>query len=165
MKFIISLTLIFVTCTVTIAQVTTNKINQISNKNIPVFETYPSKGSIRINDFVKINPNSNKSSLDQLQWAIDNRGLEIGGTANFASNYQIIDFGVGTGCFQAVMIDLRDGKVYGVPVNCPACTEGNEDYIDFKVNSLLFVNTYCLASKKKAYFIWNEDLKKFQSVK
>lgn len=59
------------------------------------------------------------------------------------------------------MIDLRDGKVYGLPIDCPACGYGPEEFYDFEKNSFLFVNTYCGDKGKKTTFIYGLKKRKF----
>ena len=63
------------------------------------------------------------------------------------------------------MIDLRDGKVYGLPIDCPACGYGPEEFYDFEKNSFLFVNTYCGdKGKKNNFYIWSEKKKVFEKI-
>ena len=112
---------------------------------------------------MEIDSSSNKDALEQLAWAKERRGEGFIGTANFASYYEILIYGVGTGCQQAVMIDLRDGKLYGVPIECPACAD-DEEYIDFRVNSKLLYNTYCLKGKTIKYTLWDEQNKNFKEI-
>jgi hypothetical protein len=130
------------------------------------FQKYPS-GPLANNKAIKINRSSDKNALLQLDYALNDRGEIRHNKINFASNYEIITYGVGAGCQQGVMVDLRDGKVYGLPIGCPACDDGTEEYFDFKNNSLLFVNTYCDFDKGKSTkkYVWSEKNKKFYLIK
>lgn len=127
------------------------------------FESFSSTESPKINKYFKINQTSDKNALNQLDYA-NSKDYNFNGVANFASFYEILIYGVGTGCQQAVMIDLRDGKVFGVPTDCPACNSEDE-YIDFKVNSKLIINTICTEHKEQIFNVWDEKLKKFRSLK
>ncbi len=145
--------------------------------NIPViaqninFEKYPS-GPIGSNKLVKINKSINKHAVGQLEYGIE-KGYALRYKIDFASYYNIFTYGVGTGCSQGVMIDLRDGTVYSLPIECPACLEGPDEDIDYRKNSLLFVNTYCPNQsypddgdpddgvKKTEKYLWSEKMKKF----
>ena len=136
----------------------------VSNAQKINFQKYPS-GPLGINKVVKINKGSEKHALGQLDYALNNRGEVRQNKINFASNYEILCYGVGTGCQQGVMIDLRDGKVYGLPIDCPACGYGPEEFYDFEKNSFLFVNTYCGdIGKKNNFYIWSEKKKVFEKI-
>lgn len=127
------------------------------------FESFSSTDSPKINKYLKINQTSDKNALNQLDYA-NSKDYNFNGVANFASFYEILIYGVGTGCQQAVMIDLRNGKVYSVPIDCPAC-DSEDEYIDFKVNSKLIINTICTERKEQIFNVWDEELKKFRSLK
>lgn len=129
-------------------------------------ENYTTINTPKINKYFKINQLSNKHVLGQLEYATS-KGYSFKGTANFASFYEILIYGVGTGCEQAVMIDLRDGKVYGVPIDCPSCISEDEkdEYIDFKVSSQLIINTICSDHKEQIFHYWSEGKKEFTSTK
>jgi hypothetical protein len=149
----LSLILIFLLAVLT--QITAQKIN---------FQKYPS-GTMGINKAVKINKRSEKGALGQLDYALNSKGEVRLNKINFASNYEIVSYGVGSGCSQGVMIDLRDGMVYGLPIDCPACDDGPEEFFDFKKNSFLFVNTFCSEKGKKTnYYLWSEKKKKFEKL-
>jgi len=135
-----------------------NKATETDGK--PTFEKFNS-GILATNKKVKINKLSNKDALSQLDYAQE-QGLVRTGKVGFASNYEMIIYGVGSGCEQGVMIDVRDGKVYGLPIECPACDEGNDELYEYRKDSRLFINTYCLDGKKKTvYQVWDENEKKF----
>jgi hypothetical protein len=143
--------------------------NQLVAQNIN-FQKYPS-GPIGSNKTVKINKSSNKNALGQLEYGIK-KGYPLTYKIDFASYYEIFTYSVGTGCSQGVMIDLRNGTVYSLPIDCPACLEGTDDeYYNFKKNSLLFVNTYCPNQsypddgvKKTDQYLWSEKMKKFIKI-
>jgi len=127
------------------------------------FEKYPS-GPVSKNKKVKTNKSSNKDALGQLEYALGQGEVKTG-KVGFASFYEMIIYGVGSGCSQGVMIDVRDGKVYSLPIDCPACEEGNEELCDFRKDSRLFINNYCLDNKKKTvFYVWDESQKKFNVV-
>jgi len=139
---------------------------QLNALNSPRFSDYPSGPVFIPSRRVDINPNSGSGPLGQLFYAIDRRGREPDGRISFASFYEFVLFGVGTGCWQGVSIDLRDGKVYGLPINCPACIVG--EYVDFRVDSQLLVNTICDGTgidwQATYYYKWNEKRKTFEEV-
>lgn len=142
--------------------------SQIIAQNIN-FQKYPS-GPIGSNKIVKINKSINKHAVGQLKYGIE-KGYALRYKIDFASYYEIFTYGVGSGCSQGVMIDLRDGRVYSLPIECPACIEGTEEYYDYRKNSLLFVNTYCPNQsypndgvKKTDKYLWSEKSKKFIKI-
>lgn len=83
------------------------------------FQNYQS-GPIGINKAIKINKKSDKHALGQLFYALNEKGVVRQNKINFASYYEILTYSVGAGCEQGVIIDLRDGKVYSLPIDCPA---------------------------------------------
>jgi len=138
-----------------------NKATQTEGK--PTFDSYKS-GILATNKKVEIDKSSNKDALGQLEYATE-QGVIQTGKVGFASNYEMIIYGVGSGCEQGIMIDVRDGKVYSLPIDCPACDESNDELYSYRKNSLLFINTFCLEGKKKTvYYIWNENEKKFNAL-
>src|SRR5665647_1164391 len=116
----------------------------------PTFYRYKS-GILAMNQKVKIDKSSNKDALGQLEYATE-QGVIQTGKVGFASNYEMIIYGVGSGCEQGIMIDVRDGKVYSLPIDCPACDEGNDELYSYRKNSQLFINTFCLDGKKKTVY-------------
>ena len=135
----------------------------LSNAQKINFQKYPSS-PLGKNKVVKINKGSEKDALGQLDYALNDRGEVRQNKINFASNYEILCYGVGSGCQQGVMIDLRDGKVYSLPIDCFACG-GPEEFYDFQKNSLLFVNTFCFDKGKKTnFYLWSEKKKIFEKI-
>jgi len=135
------------------------------------FYNFPS-GPIGSNKIVEINKNINKHAVGQLEYGMNKNGSRLQFEIAFASYYGIYTYGVGTGCSQGVMIDLRNGTVYSLPMECPACVEEPDvDIIDYRKNSLLFVNTYCPNQswsddgvRKNNKYLWSEKTKKFIKI-
>ena len=128
------------------------------------FIEYPSGTFAPFNE-LKINQESDIHALGQLDYAINTKGESLTNKIDFASNYEILIYGVGTGCQQGVMIDLRDGKVYSLPIECPACESGIGEYIEYRKDSRLFINRYCENNNKKNnYYEWIESKKKFFQI-
>jgi hypothetical protein len=134
----------------------------IDQNNETSFIKYPSGTFAPFNE-LKINQESNIHALGQLDYAINTKGESIINKIDFASNYEILIYGVGTGCQQGVMIDLRDGKVYSLPIECPAC--GSGEYIEYRKDSRLFINRYCQNNdQKNNYYEWIDSKKKFIKI-
>jgi hypothetical protein len=101
---------------------------------------------------------------------------------DFASHYITVIWGCGTGCINGAMVDVRDGKVYDLPINPDTAYSGcftnaindeQEDRYEINKNSSLFITNICEESnakksnqiqQAKTYFvnIWNEKTKKFK---
>lgn len=103
------------------------------------------------------------------------------GKTDFAGNYITIIWGCGTGCIDGVMVDIRDGKVYNLPLGeekaYAGCYSNNEkdERVTYKLYSRLFVTVACSETEisntknnkqKKTFFInvWNEQKKKFELI-
>ena len=104
---------------------------------------------------------------------------------DFASYYTTVIWGCGTGCVSGAMVDVRDGKVYDLPLNpsnaysgcfTNATNDDKDDRFEININSSLFITNICEESntkktnqklQTKTYFvnIWNEKTKKFKSEK
>jgi hypothetical protein len=104
---------------------------------------------------------------------------------DFASYFTIVIWGCGTGCINGAMVDVRDGKVYELPLNsnnaysgcfANATNDDKEDRYEINKNSSLFITRVCEESdtkkpnqklQTKTYFvnIWNEKTKKFKLEK
>lgn len=134
---------------------------------------------------------SKKATLDfsssKTAKAFKNKITESYKTAkiDFASYYITIIWGCGTGCINGVMVDVRDGKVYDLPLDSSnaysgcfanATNDDKEERYEINKNSTLFITRICeeLDTKKpnqklqtKTYFvnIWNEKTKKFKLEK
>ena len=107
------------------------------------------------------------------------------GKIDFASYYITVIWGCGTGCINGAMVDVRDGKVYNLPLNSGNAYSGcftnisnddKEDRYEINKNSLLFITSVCeetgtknpnqkLQSKNYFINIWNEKTKKFKLEK
>lgn len=136
------------------------------------FKDYMSTKSLAIKK-AKINYNSNPTAK-QFKTLITQ---DYNGKIDFASFYNIILWGCGTGCISGVMIDVRDGKVYNLPSlgwdNCGIDGKYDEDdRTIYKGNSRLFVTGLCesnydSSTYEKTFFIyeWNELKKKFIKIK
>jgi hypothetical protein len=85
---------------------------------------------------------------------------------DFAGYYVTSIFGCGAGCIMGFMVDIRDGKIYDLPLG-----EGNscfyaEDRAIGKLTSRLFIAGVCKENleDKKVYYIaylWDEAKKEF----
>jgi hypothetical protein len=104
---------------------------------------------------------------------------------DFASYYTTVIWGCGTGCINGAMVDVRDGKVYDLPLDfsnaysgcfANATNDDKEDRYEINKNSSLFITRICEESdakkpnqklQTKTYFvnIWNEKTKKFKLEK
>jgi hypothetical protein len=100
------------------------------------------------------------------------------GNVDFGGYYITIIWGCGAGCISGSMVDIRDGKVYDLPLgeetayaNCYSGTDDNGT-VTYKPYSRLFITTTCSEAEiensknnkqEKVYFInvWNEAKKKF----
>jgi hypothetical protein len=108
------------------------------------------------------------------------------GNPDFAGYYVIITWGCGTGCILGAMVDVRDGRIYNLPLDeelsyvlgddCEFCKLRSEDErYSYRINSSLFVTSTCTLedipnSKNSRYVrffyinVWNEKLKKFELI-
>ena len=84
------------------------------------------------------------------------------GKINFAGYYITSGWGCGQGCWNGVIIDTRDGKVYDIPTGSPFETK--------KESSLLISSSWGFLVGNETdieynYFNWNEVEKKFKFIK
>ncbi len=104
------------------------------------------------------------------------------GAVDFAGYYITIIWGCGTGCILGAMVDVRDGKVYDLPLGevkayyfCNSEKDA-DDRLLYKANSRLFISSSCDRSeiensqnmnKEKIYYIniWDESKKEFLFIK
>lgn len=91
------------------------------------------------------------------------------GTPDFASYYITITFGCGTSCIMGMMMDVRDGKIYALPLGEETSCLFAEDRAIFDLNSRLFIASICKESPEdeNVYyhaFVWNEQKKVFEKV-
>lgn len=103
---------------------------------------------------------------------------------DFAGYYIVVTWGCGTGCILGAMVDVRDGKVYTLPLgeetaysfSCSSIFGTDDDRIVYKKDSKLFITTHCSeneinnSGKYKddvTYFIniWDENKKEFKLEK
>lgn len=104
-------------------------------------------------------------------------------TPDFASYYVTRTWGCGGGCITGVMIDVRDGKIYDLPIdeetslnNCYSQDRDKDDRYKFQENSRLLITSVCSEipvvgtdkykdEKEYFMFVWDETKKKFNLVK
>lgn len=91
------------------------------------------------------------------------------GTPDFASYYITVTFGCGTGCIMGMMMDVRDGKIYGLPLGEETSCLFADDRAIFNLKSRLFISSICRESdeNERIYyhaFAWNEKKKIFETV-
>ncbi len=91
------------------------------------------------------------------------------GAPEFASYYITVIFGCGASCIMGMMMDVRDGKIYGLPLGEETSCLFAEDRAIFDLNSRLFIASICKESPEdeSVYyhaFVWNEDKKVFEKV-
>jgi hypothetical protein len=107
------------------------------------------------------------------------------GKVDFGGYYITIIWGCGTGCINGAMVDIRDGKIYDLPLGeefyYAGCfsnneNEQNDDSLNYKDSSRLFITAICSENEientnkvkqEKLYFVnvWNEQKKKFDLIK
>ncbi|NVN95757.1 MAG: hypothetical protein HXX18_10790 [Bacteroidetes bacterium] len=102
------------------------------------------------------------------------------GKIDFAAYYITITWGCGTGCIDGAMVDVRDGKVYDLPLGESTYYYGcalsdTESCVEYKPNSRLFITVYCSEieienskdnEQEKIFFInvWDEKKKEFVQI-
>jgi hypothetical protein len=91
------------------------------------------------------------------------------GTPDFASYYITVIFGCGASCIMGSMTDVRDGKIYSLPLGEETSCIYAEDRAIFNLDSRLFIASICKESleDKSVYyhaFVWNEEKKVFEKV-
>ncbi len=107
------------------------------------------------------------------------------GKIDFASYYITAIWGCGLGCINGAMVDVRDGRVYDLPIsekntvgNCFSTPyiDDQEDRYEMNKQSALFLTSVCTEMQTnqlnknvqmKTYFVyvWDEKNKKFSLVK
>ncbi|MDR6919410.1 hypothetical protein [Chryseobacterium sp. 2987] len=90
-------------------------------------------------------------------------------TPDFASYYITVIFGCGTSCIMGMMMDVRDGKIYGLPLGEETSCLFADDRAIFDLDSRLFIASICRESNEaeNVYynaFVWNEQKKVFEKV-
>lgn len=91
------------------------------------------------------------------------------GTPNFASYYITVIFGCGASCIMGMMMDVRDGKIYGLPLGEETSCLFADDRAIFYPDSRLFIASICRESNEAGNvyyhaFVWNEEKKVFEKV-
>lgn len=142
------------------------------------FESYPSvKNSV--GQKAKINYNSNP---DAKYYKTRINSSYKTSKVDFAGYYITTIWGCGTGCITGVMVDVRDGKIYDLPLGEDTSSIGcySSDTVDdgpsYTARSRLFVKGTCSETEientssykqEQKFFInvWNESKKKFELVK
>ena len=89
---------------------------------------------------------------------------------SFAGYYIVSTFGCGASCVMGFMVDVRDGKIYDLPLGEENSCLFAVDGVLCKSISRLFVSGVCKESvdaKKVFYkaYLWDEENKKFNPVK
>lgn len=107
------------------------------------------------------------------------------GKVNFGGYFVIILWGAGAGLEVGRMVDVRDGRIYNIPLGddtaMDSCYDENDDDDDekrfkYKANSRLFITRFCSRLEientnkykdQSTYFIniWDDKLKKFKLEK
>jgi len=88
---------------------------------------------------------------------------------DFGGHYILSTFGCGTSCIMGFMIDVRDGKIYDLPLGEENSCLFAEDRLVCRPNSRLFIASICRKSNEdtavfyKSY-LWNEDKKTFEDI-
>lgn len=142
------------------------------------FESYPSTKN-PITQKAKINYNSNP---DAKYYKTRINSSYKTSKVDFASYYITTIWGCGTGCVAGVMVDVRDGKIYDLPLGEDTSSIGcySSDNVDegtsYTAFSRLFIKGTCSETQientpnykqEQKFFInvWNESKKKFELVK
>jgi len=88
---------------------------------------------------------------------------------DFAGHYVMSIFGCGAGCIMGFMVDVRDGKIYDLPLGEENSCLFAEDRALGNATSRLFIAGVCkenLDDKKVYYkaYLWDEDKKEFANI-
>lgn len=91
------------------------------------------------------------------------------GAPDFASYYITVIFGCGASCIMGLMMDVRDGKIYGLPLGEENSCLFAEDRAIYNAKSRLFISGICKESPEDENiyyhaFVWNEEKKVFEKV-
>jgi hypothetical protein len=143
------------------------------------FEKYDAEGH-HITNKATINYQSNPKAKLFRTRITEGYNLE---KTDFAGSYITIIWGCGTGCIDGVMVDIRDGKVYDLPLGeeraymgCYSNYETDEDKrVNYNLYSRLFITVACSETditntnnfkQEKTFFInvWNEQERKFELI-
>lgn len=88
---------------------------------------------------------------------------------DFAGYYVTSIFGCGAGCIMGFMVDVRDGKIYDLPLGEENSCLFADDRAIGRLTSRLFIASICrenMEAKKVYYkaYLWDEDKKEFGKV-
>ena len=88
---------------------------------------------------------------------------------DFAGYYVTSIFGCGAGCIMGFMVDVRDGKIYDLPLGEENSCLFADDRAIGRLTSRLFIASICrenLEDKKVYYkaYLWSEDKKEFDRI-
>jgi len=88
---------------------------------------------------------------------------------DFGGYYVISIFGCGASCIMGFMVDVRDGKIYDLPLGEENSCLFAEDRALGNATSRLFIAGVCKenADATKPYYkgyLWNEDKKEFETI-
>lgn len=88
---------------------------------------------------------------------------------DFAGHYVLSIFGCGASCIMGFMVDVRDGKIYDLPLGEENSCLFAEDRALAKASSKLFIAGVCKENpdSMKVYYkayLWNEDTKEFAEI-
>ncbi len=91
------------------------------------------------------------------------------GEINFAGHYIGVTFGCGAGCILGFMVDVRDGKIYDLPLGEENSCFYMEDAVVIRPDSRLFISAVCkeeAESTKLNYkaYLWDEEQKTFSKI-
>lgn len=87
----------------------------------------------------------------------------------FASYYIEVIFGCGADCISGFIVDVRDGKIYDLPLGEDYYCYPSEDKAVFEKNSRLFISNICRENNEseKIFYdasLWNESKKTFEKI-
>lgn len=88
---------------------------------------------------------------------------------NFGGHYVMSIFGCGASCIMGFMVDVRDGKIYDLPLGEENSCLFAEDRALYNWMSRLFIAGVCKknADAENVYYkayLWDEDKKEFEEV-
>ncbi|RZL51235.1 MAG: hypothetical protein EOP00_00010 [Pedobacter sp.] len=88
---------------------------------------------------------------------------------DFGGHYILATFGCGASCVMGFMIDVRDGKIYDLPLGEENSCLFAEDRLLGKSTSRLFIAGVCKQNieDKSVYYkayLWDEDKKEFKTI-
>lgn len=138
------------------------------------FDKYPAK----VSNAPKAKLNLSSHELGKTFRTMITQGYK-NAKVGFGGYYVMIQIGCGSGCARYVMVDIRDGKIYEVldeALSGMGCSSYNEDFVNNKPNSRLFMSVSCSESEIEntsnanqefiyTILIWNETTKKFSAPK